>query len=84
MTDSVIFNSPYLLIGYGIALFFCLFAIKKRGTGYIIPIISILVCMATSAAALLLGSSYFELCVVILVFLFLNIYATTGRGGKDK
>jgi hypothetical protein len=84
MTDTVIFNSPYLVMGYVVALFFCLFAIKRRGSGYIIPIISTLLCVGTSAVAIILGASYYEICIVILIFLFLNIYALLGRGGKNK
>lgn len=57
MTDSVLLNSPLILICYGIALFLCVFELFKRSSGYVIPIISACVSIATTAYALVAGIS---------------------------
>ena len=85
MADSVILNSPFLLVGFGIALFFCLTDLASRKTGYVFQVISAVTCVIASIAALLLGASLFELCTGILVFLALNLTVYyTGDGGDDK
>ena len=72
MSGSVILNSPIMLILYGIALALCLFDIRKK-TGFLLPFLSALIVVGTSAYALLSGAGLFETASVIAVFLLLNL-----------
>ncbi|MBQ7323294.1 MAG: hypothetical protein IJW96_01870 [Clostridia bacterium] len=82
MEESIIFNNPLLLVGYGIALIFCVWGIKERIWGYVFPILSACFCVLTTTYALLLGASLYEVGTVVLVFLLLNlsVYAKNGEG----
>ena len=84
MEESVIFNSPLLLICYGTALLLCVFEIKKRISGYVLPILSALVCLLTTAYALLKGATLYETSTIILIFLIVNlsVYSKNGRENK--
>ena len=84
MEESIIFNNPLLLVGYGIALIFCVLGIKERVWGYIFPIFSTCICVLTTTYSLLLGASLYEVGTVVLVFLLLNlsVYSKNGRENK--
>lgn len=83
MTDSLLLNSPLILICYGIALFLCVFELFKRSSGYVIPIISACVSIATTAYALVAGISATEAIIVILIFLILHLTVFSGKRGGD-
>lgn len=84
MAESVIFNSPLLLAGYGAALFLCVFDLFKRSSGILFPLFSAILSLATSGAALLSGASLTETGTALLVFLILNltVYGNKKGGGK--
>jgi len=82
MTESVLLNSPVLLIGYDLALFFCVFDLVKRSSGYVFPVISIVLCVITTVGAYLLGCSHQEISSVILIFLILNLTVFIKKGDK--
>lgn len=84
MAESVIFNSPLLLCGYGIALFLCVFDLVKRSSGWVFPLLSGLFCLVTSGFALLCGAELTEAGTVLLVFLALNLLAYCVGEGKGK
>ena len=73
MSESVIFNSPILLVLYGIALALVLFNLKNR-TGAVLTYVSAALVVCSSAYALLLGASLWETAVVIVVFLLINVF----------
>ena len=81
MSESVIFNSPLLLAGYGIALLLCLFSVKGRIGGYVLPIISAFVCVLTTTYALLQGADLYEAGMVIVIFLLINL-SVYQKGGE--
>lgn len=83
MTESVIFNDPLLLVGYGIALILCVLGLKGKTWGYVLPTFSACVCMLTTTYALLLGASLYEVGTVLLVFLILNL-SVYGQGGREN
>lgn len=73
MTELVILQSPELLLGFGAALFFCLFDKIYRASGYLFPALSLVIFLVTAGYSLLLGASLNELCLVTLIFLGLNL-----------
>lgn len=81
--ESVILNSPIILIGYGLALFFCIFDIVKRSSGYVFPLISVFICLGTTIYALICGATMYEVGSVIILFLVLNLSAFKGNK-RDK
>ena len=73
MSESVIFNSPILLVLYGIALALVLFNLKNR-TGAVLTYVSAALVVGTSAYAILLGASLWETAIVIVIFLLINVF----------
>ena len=82
--ESVIFSSPYLLVAYGIALFFCIFDIVRRSSRYVFLLLSAVICIGTSIAAFLMGAGYTEIGIVMLVFLALNLISFIRHKGDKK
>lgn len=88
--ESVILSTPLLWIGYGIALFLCLFEISKKSTGHVFSVISLLLVLGNTVYALILSASYYEAGIVILIFLAINLIPVikgggdSGNGGEDK
>ena len=72
MSESVIFNSPILLVLYGISLALVLFNMKNR-TGAVLTYVSAALTIGASAYALLLGASLWETAIVMVVFLLINV-----------
>ena len=83
MSESVIFNTPILLIGYALALGLCILSIKGRIGGYIVPILSVFTCMATTTYALLKGADLYEVGMMVMIFLLLNL-SVYRKGGEGK
>jgi TRAP-type C4-dicarboxylate transport system permease small subunit len=84
MIESVILNSPILILGYGFALFFCIFDLFTHSSGYVMPTISMLLCAATIVYSFFLGAALIEICIAVLIFLIINISAIRGKKGGDK
>ncbi len=83
MNESIIFNSPLLLVLYGIALSFFLFGLNSR-SGKIIYLSTAIV-VGTSAYALVIGATLFETAVVVVIFLIINLtHVGKEKDGKDK
>ena len=83
MENSVIFNQPLLLILLGIALFISVFDIKKRASGYFLPLLSILITLGMLAYAILLGASLYETATVLMLFAAVNLLSYGAqKGGK--
>lgn len=72
MSESVIFNSPILLVLYGISLALVLFNMKNR-TGAVLTYVSSALTVCSSAYALLLGANLWETAIVIVIFLLINV-----------
>ena len=73
MAESVIFNSPFLLLLYGIGLALALFELFTKETGFVLPLISLAVAVGTSIYALLLGAGLFEVALVLVIYLLVNL-----------
>ena len=73
MADLIIFNSPELLLGFGAALFFCLFDRIYKASGYLFPALSLVIFLITASASLLEGASMEELCLPVFIFLGINL-----------
>lgn len=81
MEESVLFNTPLLLVLYGTAFILCI-AGRKLKTGWLLPGASMLLCCGTSAIGILLGMSLRETATVLL--LFIAVQAGAYRGDKKK
>lgn len=84
MVDSIILNSPLLLTGFIIAAVLCVFDIIKPSSGYVLPLISAVICVITTIGSLLAGAELTETCVAVLIFLALNLTSYARRGGDGK
>lgn len=80
--ESVILSSPILMVGYGLAILFCLFDLFKHATGFVFPIISLVLCTATTVAALVMGASLQEAAIAVMIFAALNLTVYLGHKGK--
>ena len=74
MDNTIIFNSPLLLILYAIALALALFELFTKKTGFILPIISFAIVIGTTIYALILGTELLEAAIIIFVFLLINMF----------
>ena len=82
--ESIIIENPILWLGYGIALFFCVYDLIKKATGYIFPVLSLIFFFATTTYAVLLGAPLYEIGTVMLIFLTLNFASFFKHNGNDK
>ena len=79
--DSVIFNTPLLVILYSFALLFAVIGLK-RPLSAVLPFVSIVISLLTTGYAILLGATLFEVALVLLVFLAVNLTVFMQRGKK--
>lgn len=70
--ESIFLTTPILWICYAIALFLCVFDLLKK-TSWVFSALSMLVTVATTVYALLLGADFLEASFVVLCFLALNL-----------
>ncbi len=82
MEGSIIFNDPLLLLLLGIALFLSVFDVLKRSSGYVFPLISILITLGTLTYAMLLGATMYEVATVLMVFAAVNLFSFGAKGDK--
>ena len=80
MENSVIFNSPILILLLITALFLCVFDMEKRVSGYVLPLLSILITIGTLTYAMLLGATMYEVATVFILFASVNLLAYGGKG----
>ena len=74
MENLVIFVNPLLLCLYGLALALVLFELFSKTTGYVLPLIALAIVIGTTIYALLLGAGLFEVIIILLVFLLINLF----------
>lgn len=84
MIESVILTSPVLILGYGVALFLCIFDLITHSSGYVMPVFSIFLCVAMILFSLYLGASLMEICIVVLIFLLLNLLGICNNTGGER
>lgn len=77
MADTVIFNSPLLLVLYGIALALALIELVTKLTGYVLPLCSLGIFIGATIYGLLLGASLWEVAIFVLAFFL--VYLLTLR-----
>ena len=63
-------------------LFLSVFDIKCRASGYVLPLISILITLCTLAYAMLLGASLYETVTVLMLFAAVNLLSFGSKGGN--
>ena len=72
MSESVIFNSPILIVLYGIALAVTLFE-KRNRTNAVLSWAAAILVLGTSGFAMILGASYLETAAVVVLFLMIQL-----------
>lgn len=77
MADSVILNSPVLLLLFGAALFLCLFDKQRRATRGWFSVMAAILAVGTAAYGLILGAGAGEVLTVLMLFLCLNLEGWT-------
>ena len=82
MENSIIFNQPLLLILLGIALFLSVFDARKRASGYLFPLFSVLLVLGTLTYATLLGATLYETATVLMLFAAVNLLSFGSKGGN--
>lgn len=80
MADSVILNSPPLLMGALLGIFLLLFQKNTRSGGMVLSVISAVVSLAVIFVAILYGAGWEELIVLILVYLLVSISGDRAGG----
>ena len=80
MADSIIFNSPFILVCFCLALFFCVYDLIKHSSGYIFPLISIVIAVLTIIYSLLIGAAMQEILIMVLIFFVINMTAFVRKG----
>lgn len=73
MGESMILNTPILLLLFGISLGLCLFDRVYRNTKGWFTLCSAALAVGTAAYALILGAGMAEVATVLLLFLCLNL-----------
>lgn len=80
--ESVILTTPVLLLGYIAALVLGGFALIKKAH-VAVSVISVLIFIATTAYALLLGANLYETGAVATVFFLVNLIPLWKKGGDE-
>ena len=74
MESSVILSSPALLIIVLLGLGLVIFEKRTRATGFVLPLVSVLLCLLTVFLTFLYGGSWYEVIVLVLLFLAAFLY----------
>ena len=79
--NSVILETPLLIVLYGVALIVGVISTKEPQSA-LLPFSSLVLCVLTSGFALFKGASLYEIATVLLAFLALNLTVFKQRGNK--
>ncbi len=82
MEGSIIFNDPLLLLLLAIALFLSVFDIVKRASGYVFPLLSILLTLGVITYAMLEGATMYEATTVLTAFAAINLLSFGAKGDR--
>ena len=77
MADSVILNTPVLLLLFSAAIFLCLFDKLRKATNGWFSVISAFLAVGSAAWALILGAGTGEVLTVLLLFLCVHLEGWT-------
>lgn len=84
LSEMIILNSPFLLICFGVALFFCIIdVVLKNRNSTIFFAICIIVSASACIYSLLAGASMQEVLIVILIFFAIDLLSFSGIGRGD-
>lgn len=81
MGESIIINSPVLLMGILIVILLTIFEQKTRSSGFILPAIATGIALVVLFVALLLGATWPEIIVLVLLFLVIHLFGYQDEGG---
>lgn len=78
MRDSVIFNSPILIVLYGIALTISL-SEKRNKESAVLAWVAAFLIVGTSGLSVILGASLLETAAVIVLFIIIQLIKLKGE-----
>lgn len=78
MSESVIFNSPLIVVCYGIALALSLIGLIYKDMGRVLAVVSAIAVVGTTVYALLLGAALSEAAIIIIIFLLIELAGVKG------
>lgn len=79
--ESVFFETPVIIIGFAVALLLLVVELRTKSTGYVLPVLSVLITVGIIIYTTLYGGTMQEIIIVLLVFVLLNIAAFKAGGG---
>ncbi len=80
--EGIIFQSPYILGGFVLALVLLIFELKTESTGFILPVISLAISIAVTVYSILCGATLQEITIILMVFVIINITTFKRNGEK--
>ena len=83
MAESVVFNSPILLLGVLVVILFTIFEQRTHSSGFVLPVISMGMALMVIFFALLSGAMWEEIIVLVLTFLALNLFGYKDKGEEE-
>ena len=82
MGETVIFNSPTLLVGIVLAIVLLIFEQKTHSSGYIAPIASLILSLGVVFLAFLYGAAWNEIILLVTLFLTVTLLNYHDEGGE--
>lgn len=73
MGSIIIFSNPLILLGYGAALLIGIYGMWKQIGGFWLPLLSVVCCVLTTTYALVKGASLYEVGLMMIVFVLVNM-----------
>ena len=83
MGESVIVNSPMLLMGVLVVILLTIFEQRTHSSGFILPVISMGISLFVVFSAFLYGAAWEEVIVLVLTFLVINMFGYKDVGGEE-
>ncbi len=80
--EGILFQSPFILGGFVLAIVLLLFELRTQSTGYILPALSVLLTVADIVYGILRGVTLQEVAVILMVFIVINLTAYKAKGGQ--
>ncbi len=78
--EGILFQSPFILGGFILAIVLLVFELRTKSTGYILPVISVALTVADVVYGILRGVTLQEIAIIFMVFIIINIVAFKSDG----
>ncbi len=81
--EGVLFQSPFILGGFVLAIVLMVFELRTKSTGYVLPAISVMLTVADIVYGVLRGVTLQEIAIVLMVFIIINLTAFKFNGEQS-